>query len=190
MRVGLVLGAAIGLGLLAPQRAHADAFVFKDHDGFEKCMNLDHLVETVKTDKGEQSRFLQPDEIQPRCVEAGVKLVAGAKNKDLGMQLVATTKRLASPRLALDLVGATIDIAVAQCNEMAIYEVLMGPLGDFEDGSADLKKTRPIIKRCLKDKTFAKDFMDEKDSEDAHRAAHACQILVEEKLVKTCKGAK
>ena len=183
---------AIGIGLLglvaAPSRAHADVFVFKDLAGFEKCMSLNHLAETEKTDKGEQTRWLSQSEIQQRCVDAGVKVVAAAKNRDLATSFVSSAKRLGSPRLALDLVGALVEISLSACNEMSNYEILMGPLEDRDDASVDLQKTRPHIKRCLKDPQFAKDFMDEKDNQDPHHAAHACQILAEEKLVKSCKG--
>jgi len=34
--------------------ARADVFAFKDLDGFERCMQLDHLVEKVNTDNGSQ----------------------------------------------------------------------------------------------------------------------------------------
>jgi hypothetical protein len=46
------------------------------------------------------------------------------------------------------------------------------------------------VKRCLKDKEFRKDFLEEQDSSDANISANACQILLEEKLVKSCKAAK
>jgi hypothetical protein len=46
------------------------------------------------------------------------------------------------------------------------------------------------VKRCLKDGEFKKDFLEEKDSSDSYLAANACTILLEEKLVKSCKETK
>lgn len=169
--------------------ARADVFAFKDLDGFEKCMELDHLIESVKTDSGAQHRVLGPEEIQPRCVEAAVKLLTPTKNKDLMFEFVKSTKRLSAPVQALPIISILIDTSIAACNEMANYEVIMRPLDDPPD-RVFFPKSKSIIKRCLKDKDFKKDFLDEKDSQDAHRAESACQILLEEKLVKACKGAK
>ena len=190
MRLCLGLAAVVVIGVAAPARARADVFVFKDLDGFEKCMQLDHLVETVKTDKGEQTRLLRPAEIQGRCVEAGVKVVVAAKSKELAMSFVVAAKRLGSWVNALDLIGPLEDLSIASCNEMAVYEVLMSGLEADDEGSVELKKSKAVIKRCLKDAEFKKDFLDEQDSQNARRAAHACQILAEEKLVKSCKGTK
>ena len=178
-------GWTIAAILLASGAARADVFAFKDADGFEKCMQLDHLIEHVKTGDGAQTRILGPAEIQPRCVEAAAKLVAQTKDKQLASDCIAITRREAGPDLALDLVGALVDLSLPSCNPIEIYEILMHPL-DSPPGRA-LAKAKPIIKRCLKDGDFKKDFLEEKDSGDATRAANACQILLEEKLVKACK---
>jgi len=175
---------------LAPLPARADAFVFSDLDGFEKCMQLDHLVETVKTAGGEQTRLLRPPEIQARCATAGVKVVVDAKNKDLAMSFVLSAKRLGSWPNALALVDPLEDLSRPACNEMAVYEVIMEGLDLEDEHSPELKQSRSIVKRCLKDAQFKTDFLDEQVSENPHRAAHACQILTEEKLVKTCKTRK
>ena len=183
MRASLVVVLLVGsLGV-----ARADVFAFKDLEGFEKCMQLDHLVETVKTDKGSQTRLLGPGEIQPRCIDASVKLVA--KNKDLAMDVVKSIKRLSAPVNALDVISVLVDLSLPACNEIEIYEVVMVPLDGTPD-TTTFAKSKSIIKRCLKDKDFKKDFLDEKDSQNAHRAANACQILLDEKLVKACKGGK
>ena len=179
---------------LAPLPARADAFVFSDLEGFEKCMQLDHLVETVKTAGGEQTRLLRQPEIQARCATAGVKVLVDAKNKDLAMSFVLSAKRLGTWPNALELVDPLVDLSRAACNEMEVYEVVMDGL-DVEDERSpelnrELKKSRSIVKRCLKDTQFKTDFLDEQVSENPHRAAHACQILTEEKLVKTCKTRK
>jgi hypothetical protein len=186
VKFGLVL--LVLIGTLTP--AAADVFVFKDLDGFEKCMQTDHLVEKVKTDSGSQTRLLSPEEIQVRCVEAAAKLIAGAKNKDTGLAFVAATKRLSAPENALEIISPLVDFAVPACNEMAVYEVLLRGLSRDKDGNTVYAKTRSIVKRCLKDSEFKKDFLEEKDSADAQLAANACGILLEEKLVKSCKASK
>jgi hypothetical protein len=175
-------------GTLTP--AYADIFVFKDLDGFEKCMQTDHLIEKVKTDVGSQTRILSPEEIQVRCVEAAAKLVAGAKSKDTALAFIKSTKRLSAPSNALDLISPLVDFAVPACNEMAVYEVILGGLSRDKEGNPVFAKTRSIVKRCLKDSEFKKDFLEEKDSPDAQVAANACGILLEEKLVKSCKASK
>jgi hypothetical protein len=153
-------------------------------------MELDHLIEHVKTANGYETRVLGPEEIQPRCVEAGTKLIAQTKNKELAMGIVTATKRLSAPVLALDPIGALVDLGLAACNEMEVYEVLMRPLSQGFEADKPKAKSTAIIKRCLKDKDFKKDFLDEKDSGDERRAANACKILLDEKLVKSCKGGK
>ncbi len=169
--------------------ARADVFAFKDLDGFEKCMTLDHLVESTNTDSGAQHRLLGPREIQPRCVEAAVKLLAPTKNKDLMFEFVKATKRLSAPVQALPLIGLLVDTSLPTCNEIENYEVIMRPLDDPPDRWS-YPRAKSIIKRCLKDNAFKKDFLEEQDSESGHRGANACQILLEEKLVKACKGGK
>jgi hypothetical protein len=167
--------------------AHADVFAFKDLAGYEKCMTLDHLVETVGTDTGAQTRLLTQAEIQPRCIESAVKLLSGSKNTDLMLEFVKTTRRLALPEAALDLARVLVDASLAGCNDTTVYEVLLAGLGRNKDDRFFLPKARGVAKRCLDDKDFRKDFIEEKDNSDAFIAANACQILVEAKLVKACK---
>ncbi len=186
MKAGLVC--AVLLGAVAP--ASADVFVFKDLDGYEKCLQTDHLVEKVKTDTGSQSRFLSQPEIQERCAAASVKVLTGAKNKDLTMQFIQSTKRLSWPENSLDQIDVLTNLSLPACNEMAIYEVLLKALSAPRDHNANFTKTKVIVKRCLKDKDFKKDFLEEKDSGDSTVAANACSILLEEKLVKSCKENK
>jgi hypothetical protein len=188
----LILITTLGLlGLLGTSRAaRADVFAFKDLDGFERCMQLDHLVEKVTTGKGEQARLLSPGEIQLRCIEAAVKLVSATKNKDLMLDFVKATKRLGPPENSLDLIGVLVDTSVAACNDLAVYEVFTRALAYPRDNRFYLPRARAIVKRCLKDKDFRKDFLEEQDSSDTNVAANACQILLDEKLVKSCKAGK
>lgn len=174
---------------LASSEARADVFAFKDLDGFEKCMRLDHLVETTHTADGEQHRMLGQDEIQERCVDAAVKLLAPTKDKGLMFSFVKATKQLAGPARALPLISVLIDTALPMCNEIENYEVIVRPLDAPPDRWA-FPRAKSIIKRCLANAEFKKDFLEEKDSSDKQRAANACAILLEEKLVKSCKGGK
>jgi hypothetical protein len=171
-------------------QASADIFVFKDLDGFEQCMQTDHLVEKVKTDGGSQTRFLSPEEIRVRCLATAAKLIASTKDKELGLACVKSTKRLSAPENALELIGPLVEFATPMCNDMAVYEVILRGLSRDKDGNPMFTKTRNIVKRCLKDAEFKKDFLEEKDSSDATVAANACGILLEEKLVKSCKASK
>ena len=186
MKVGLALAVLAATAA----NASADVFVFKDLDGYEKCLQTDHLVEKVKTDTGSQTRLLQQQEIQERCAESSVKLLAGAKNKALTLQFIQSTKRLSWPENSLDQISVYVDEAVAGCNEMPIYEVLLKALAAPAEHNASFTKVKGIVKKCLKDKDFKKDFLDEKDNADSYISANACSILLEEKLVKSCKGSK
>ena len=186
VRVCLVLVAL----LASAGVARGDVFAFKDLEGFERCMQLDHLIEKVDTADGAQARLLEPREIQLRCIAAAVKLIGATRNKDLALDLVKATKRLSAPENAIDLTGGLVDLSIAACNDIAVYEVFTRALAYPKDNTFYLPRVRSVVKRCLKDKDFRKDFLEEQDSSDAHVAANACQILVEEKLVKSCKGGK
>jgi len=178
------------LASLVAGDAYADAFAFKDAAGFEKCMQLDHLIEQVRTADGGQTRVLGPDEIQPRCVDAAARLIARTRDKALAFECVTITKRETAPVMALDPIGALVELSLPACNAMEVYEVLMQPLSSGHDDDRAAAKATAIIKRCLKDRDFKKDFLDEKDSGDESRARNACRILLDEKLVKSCKGGK
>lgn len=175
---------------LASGVARADVFAFKNVAGYEKCMALDHLVETVMTDTGAQTRFLSHEEVQVRCIESAVKLVSGTKNTDLMLELVKTTRRLAAPEAALGLAQVLVETSLAGCNDLVVYEVLLAGLSGTADDRVFLPTAELVAKRCLRDATFKKDFVEEKDNTDKRIAANACQILAEEKLVKSCKGSK
>ena len=56
--------------------AKADIFAFKNTDGFEKCLQQDHLVETSKGGGGKQSRFLDKMQVQYRCFESATALLS------------------------------------------------------------------------------------------------------------------
>jgi hypothetical protein len=176
--------------IATPAVASADAFGFKDAKGFERCMQLDHLVESTKTDTGGEHRILGPEEIQPRCVTAAAALVTRTRSSALGIACLQVSRRESAPETSIDLIGALTAVAPPACNEMQAYEVLLRGLSDGYETDWSVKKVTPIIKRCLKDLEFKSAFLEEKDSGDAKRAANACQILLEEKLVKSCRGRK
>jgi hypothetical protein len=183
--------AAILLACL-PSLAHADVFAFKDHEGFEKCMKTDHLLEGVKTDDGSQARLLGEVEIQMRCIASAVKLLTPLKNKDTDLEFINTTKQLSAHENAVDLVGVLADHALSGCNELTAYTVLTKTLSHPKETSKSslYVHAKNVVKRCLKDAEFRKDFTEEKDAADSYLAAAACEILVEEKIVKQCKGGK
>jgi hypothetical protein len=171
--------------LIGAPRVHADVFAFTDRDGFEKCMQLDHLIETITTPTGAQTRMLGPAEIQPRCIDAAA-IVLAHKTKDEALDWIALAKRLAPWELAVPLVGTLADLALPACNEMAGYEVLLAALARPKDSHA-VAAVKPVVVHCLKDKQFKTDFLDEKDNADKTLRANACDILVEQKLIKRCK---
>jgi hypothetical protein len=170
------------LALCAARVAHADVFAFTDRDGFEKCMQLDHLIETVTTPKGAQTRMLGPAEIQPRCIAAAATVLAN-KTKDDALDWIALAKRNAPWQLAVPLVGTLADLALPACNEMTGYEVLLAALEQPKDSRA-VAAVKPVVVHCLKDKQFKTDFLDEKTNADKTLRANACQILIEQKLIK------
>jgi hypothetical protein len=71
--------------LATPVVAHADAFGFKVAKGFEKCMQLDHLVESVKTDKGLEHRVRTPDEISATAARISTRSASAAARLSDGM---------------------------------------------------------------------------------------------------------
>jgi len=185
MRACLVVIAVFGMTAVA----RGDVFAFKDLEGFERCLQLDHLVEKVDTAGGSQTRLLGPAEIQPRCIASAVKLLAAGKDRDQMMEFIKSAKRLSARENAIDLTGVLVDTAIAACNDLAVYEIFIKALSYPKDNTFYLPKVRSVVKRCLKDKQFRQDFLDEQGSSDANVAANACRILLDEKLVKSCKAA-
>src|SRR5258708_40083210 len=95
----------------------ADVFAFKDLEGFTKCMQLDHLVETEKTADGAQHRFLDESEIQQRCIAAAVKLLAKSKSKATYMDFIAVVKHSSYPLRAVDLISGLVDVSLPSCDD-------------------------------------------------------------------------
>ncbi len=175
----------------AATESHANAFAFTDLDGFEDCLQLDYLIETVRTPNGTQTRELGVGEIQARCIQAAAQLLAPVKSKDALMSYVDAVKRLSAQENALPLIDLVIARSLPACDDSEVYDVLIRVLEwPNSRGDAYIKRAKPIVKRCLKDKAFRSDFLEELASSNKQLAAHACDIALEEKLVKSCKGSK
>lgn len=187
-RMKLLTSAAIVAAMAA--HAHADAFELKNLEGFETCMQLDEMVVTEETADGSQSRFLSEVEIQVRCVASATRLLATAKKKDAIVPFIAATKRLSAPVNALPLVDLAVRVSLTSCNDNEIYDVLAAALELPSDFGSYVARTKPIVARCLKDKAFQKDFTDELGSHNKTLSAHACDVLLEQKLIVSCKGSK
>lgn len=182
-------GIALILAILgAAATARADAFAFKNVEGFERCMQLDHLVETVHTDDGAQTRWLEPGEIQQRCIEAALKLLAPSKKHDVIIPFVKVVSRLSAPENATGLSALAAAVAPAACNDLAIYEVVIAGIAHIDDPYVD--RAKALAGQCLKDGEFRKDFSDELKNGDKHVRAHACDVLLAARLVKSCEGSK
>jgi hypothetical protein len=151
-------------------------------------MQLDHLVETVHTDDGTQTRWLDPGEIKARCIDAAMKLLAPSKKHDEIIAYVKVVSRLSAPENAIGLGGLAAAVTPAACNDMAIYEAVIAGLAHDDDPYVD--RAKALARPCLKDGEYRKDFSDELKNGDPHVRAHACDVLLAAKLVKSCAGSK
>jgi hypothetical protein len=169
----------------------ADAFEIRDLDGFEACMELDELLVTVKTADGTQTRLLNPIEIQTRCISSAAQFLAASKDKDKIMGFVDAVKRLSASENALELIDLVIRVSPPSCDDLEVYEVLVTALDHPDQPRGGyVARAQPIVARCLKNPAFRKDFVEELQSHDRNLATHACVILVQEKIVTSCKGSK
>lgn len=184
----LALVGALTTTLLATP-AHADLFTFTDVEGFEKCLQTERLLEKTKTSTGEQARIVSQPEIQQRCIGSAAALLRKQKDAALGLSLVTATKRLSAPSNALPLVDALTTFSIASCNELEAYTVLTHVL-QVPKRRGWFGKASPVVKRCLADKQYRQDFLEELESPEGELAIHACDLLRQEKLHKTCKGSK
>jgi hypothetical protein len=171
--------------------ARADAFEIRDLDSFEACMELDELLVTVKTADGTQTRLLNPIEIQTRCISSAAQFLAASKDKDKIMGFVDAVKRLSASENALELIDLVIRVSPPSCDDLEVYEVLVTALDHPDQPRGGyVARAQPIVARCLKNPAFRKDFVEELQSHDRNLATHACVILVQEKVVTSCKGRK
>ncbi len=176
--------------LFAVSSAFADIFVFNDLAGYEKCLAADHVVDTTKTSGGSQTRFLDQMEVKDRCISSAVTLLSKQKNAGTIKEFIASTKRATAPENSVDLCGVLVGISRPACNDMEVYSVLHKALSHPKSKAQDsyFAKARKVVKNCLKDADFKKDFTEEKDASDSYLKANACEILLEEKIVKSCQN--
>lgn len=169
--------------------SRADIFAFHDLEGFEKCLQSDHLVDTTKTSGGAQTKFLSGAEVKNKCVAAAASMLSSEKDKAKIIEFIKTAKRATAHEETLDLVNLVVKGSKDACNDMEVYMVIHKALSGPKDTALTsyYSKAKKAVKTCLADKEFKKDFLEEKDSTDSYLSANACEILLEEKLVKSCK---
>jgi hypothetical protein len=175
--------------------ASGSLFEFKDAEGFEKCLSIQSMMEKTNTANGFEKRSLEPWEIQERCAKAAADRVAQDANKKSRLEYLRLSKARAVPETALFVVDALATADPAFCNEMAAYEILTELLSQPDSTTPSYRKrmerTRKTVNRCLKDKQFRSDFLEEKDSPASkYLQANACQILKDAKMVNQCSGPK
>jgi len=167
--------------------ANASIFEFKDLKGYEKCLKQDHLLEKG----GGEERILRPVEIQRRCVESAVKHLKAEKDKKKILDFIKITKRGTGHENAIELVGVLATADAKACNEMEAYEVIRKAISHPKDYPSVIdsyyEDAKAVIKNCMKDAEFKKDFIEEKDSSDSYIADNACAMLMEQKLIKECR---
>jgi hypothetical protein len=175
--------------LLFAFSANADIFRFSDVAGYEKCLRTDHLAERTNTASGAQARWLNAADVQIRCVESAANFLAGKKDVGLMKEFVKTTMRGTAHENAIDIVAPLVKASLAECNDLEIYKIILKTLSrPKSDSTASyFQKGRKVTLACLKDKQFKQDFLEEKDSSDSYLSANACEILLEQKLVPSCK---
>jgi hypothetical protein len=172
-------------------QARADIFAFKDLKGFEACLLVHSLKETIQAGGAQQERFLDQPVIQQRCVQSAVKILnKGNPTSANILDFVKTTKRNSAHEQSLDLIGVLAAKDAKACNDMEAYSVLKSALSHPQDypsaQNSYFEKTKRIVKLCSKDAEFKKDFLEEKDSSESYVATNACAILLAEKAVKSC----
>jgi hypothetical protein len=186
----MLLKTALIWAALTTGISRASIFQFSDAAGFEKCMLNDHLVEETKTDKGSEKKYLDVSQIKMRCIESAAKLLSSEKGAGRLLSFLTVARENASALLSIPLVQTIALNSPSTCNEMKVYEVLTKSLDyPFSNSTTDKNEFLQIKKAvdaCLRDKTFQKDFMEEKDSSKPDLAKNACRLLQQQKLVSQC----
>jgi hypothetical protein len=171
--------------------ARADVFEIDGLDSFEECMQLDDLIETTRTADGSQTRLRSAIDIQNRCISSAAQFLAATKDKDTIMHFVEVVKRLSASENALALIDLVIRISLPSCDDLDVYEVMVTALEHPDrPRGGHVFRAKMMVTRCLKDKAFRRDFVEELQSRNRNLAANACDILVQEKLVSSCTGTK
>ena len=179
------------LVFLAPGLAWASTsiFDFTDLRGYEKCLRQDFIVEAAKGSAIVQHRGVDHFEIQTRCIHRAVKLLSAKKDPKAIMEYIKSTKQNSNAMNAIDLVQLLVDTNRPSCNGMEAYTVITKCLSGSKDKGRDsyFERTKRVVKACLKDAEFRKDFIEEKNSPDSYLSTNACELLIGENVMKECK---
>jgi hypothetical protein len=175
---------------LLPTISKADIFAFKNTDGFEKCLQQDHLVETSKGGGGKQSRFLDKMQIQYRCFESATALLSNEKKLPTVLEWVKTAFEHSAHANAIDLLKILASLDVKKCNDKMIYNTILdifsGPISTDKKSLYQRGKSVALI--CLKDSTFKADFLEEQNSTPGGYQFNAvCDVLMSAGIIKACK---
>ena len=170
--------------------AKADIFAIKSLDGFEKCLQQDHLVETVKSGSSKQSKFMDKIQVQDRCFQSATSYLSKERKAATVQEWVKVAFNNSAHANAIDLLKILAGLDVKKCNDDMIYKTLLdifsGPKSEDKKSLYQRGKSTALI--CLKDPTFKKDFMDEQDSTpDSYRYNAVCDVLKSAGLIKACK---
>ena len=138
--------------------------------------------------------MLDKVQIQIQCVKQAAALVDQKKiTPQETRNFVVAVRQASAPENAMPLIIRVARQQTAECNESENYKIMLQSLSHPKDypstANSYFEKVKTLAKSCLKDKEFQKDFMDELKSDNSYVKANACDILLAEKLVKTCKGA-
>jgi len=170
--------------------AKADIFAFKNLDGFEKCLQQDHLVETMKGGGGKQSRFLDKMQVQYRCFESATALLSKEKKAATVVEWVKVAFENSAHANAIDLLKILASLDVKKCNDKMIYDTVLdifsGPVSS--DKKSLYQRGKAVALICLKDATYKTDFLDEQDSTpEGYRFKAVCDVLMSAGIIKACK---
>lgn len=178
------------LCVLIPSISRADIFAFKNTDGFEKCLQQDHLVETSKGGGGKQSRFLDKMQVQYRCFESATALLSKEKKAATVVEWVKVAFENSAHANAIDLLKILASLDIKKCNDKMIYNTILdifsGPISTDKKSLYQRGKSVALI--CLKDSTFKTDFLEEQDSTpDGYQFKAVCDVLKSAGIIKACK---
>jgi len=170
--------------------AKADIFAFKNLDGFEKCLQQDHLVETMKGGGGKQSRFLDKMQVQYRCFESATALLSKEKKAATVVEWVKVAFENSAHANAIDLLKILASLDAKKCNDKMIYDTVLdifsGPVSS--DKKSLYQRGKAVALICLKDATYKTDFLDEQDSTpEGYRFKAVCDVLMSAGIIKACK---
>ncbi len=181
----------IAIVILLTSRADADIFNFTDIKGFETCLQTQQLKEIETVAGSQQEHWFTQIELQQRCIQNAIKILkSGSFSSANILDYVKTTKRESAHEQSLDLIQVLVEKNLKECNNMEVYSVVKKALSHPQDypsvQGSYFEKTKQILKFCMKDIEFKKDFIEEKDSTDQYLADNVCQVLLTEKIIKSC----